>query len=117
MIKPGVRFGSSVLAIAVGYSIVQQVFSNHSCPCIITSANDSKHGRGSLHYMDSALDFRTKHIPNRPMKMAIIAEVREALGPDFDVVFEAEGEVNEHLHVEYDPKSKEERDGQTSGKV
>lgn len=70
--------------------------------CTVTSANDSKHSASSWHYKGRALDFRTKDYAGDKLKA--VADIKERLGPDFDVVLEAEGEPNEHLHVEYDPK-------------
>ena len=70
--------------------------------CTITSANDSKHSEKSLHYNGCALDFRTKDYAGD--KQALRDRIKAALGPDFDVVLEALGEDNEHIHVEYDPK-------------
>ena len=70
--------------------------------CTITSANDSKHMKGSLHYKGAAIDFRTKDFPE-DKKTLLVSEVQGALGPEFDVLLEYPGEDNEHLHVEYDP--------------
>ena len=70
---------------------------------LITSANDSTHMRGSKHYTDDALDFRTKHLPAKD-KQAWLIELKRRLGRSFDVVLESEDGANEHAHVEYDPK-------------
>lgn len=70
--------------------------------CTITSANDSKHSTKSWHYKGFALDFRTKDYVED--KVALTQKIAEALGPEFDVILEALGQDNEHLHVEYDPK-------------
>ena len=68
-----------------------------------TSANDSKHKLGSLHYYDRAVDFRTKHVDKMDTRYAIASEIRHLLSPTFDVLFEDIGGENEHLHIEYDP--------------
>jgi hypothetical protein len=71
---------------------------------LITSGNDGVHMPGSLHYLDRALDFRTKHL--RPVdKRALVTAVKRRLGKDYDVLLENAGETNEHLHVEFDQKS------------
>lgn len=70
---------------------------------LVTSGNDKVHARGSKHYSNDALDFRTKHLP-KGIKAELVAMVKRRLGRDYDVILEAEGGVNEHLHVEYDPK-------------
>jgi hypothetical protein len=70
---------------------------------LVTSGNDSTHKKGSKHYEDKALDFRTKHL-KREQKHALATGVRARLGLDYDVILESEGKVNEHLHVEFDPR-------------
>jgi hypothetical protein len=77
---------------------------------VITSANDGvHHGKtgkshnNSLHYRDTAWDIRTHHlsfVEKGEMEMFLKRE----LGNDYDVLFEAADTINEHIHVEYDPK-------------
>lgn len=69
----------------------------------VTSGNDRQHSRGSKHYEDAALDFRTKTLSKKD-KHALIAALKKRLDRDYDVILEDEGGANEHLHVEYDPK-------------
>lgn len=68
---------------------------------VVTSGNDSKHKKGSKHYSDEALDFRTKTL-TKEQKHELTSAVRSRLGSDYDVILESEGKTNEHLHVEYD---------------
>ena len=70
--------------------------------CWITSANDSTHSEQSWHYKGRALDFRTHNYLGN--KTELVARIKVNLGDDYDVVLEAVGTSNEHLHVEYDPK-------------
>ena len=70
---------------------------------LVTSGNDSNHKKGAKHYSDQALDFRTKHL-KREEKHALATAVRARLGLHDDVILESEGEVNEHLHVEWDAR-------------
>lgn len=70
---------------------------------VITSGNDGRHMTGSRHYTFEAVDFRTKHLP-REVLTPFRTRVKKRLGRDFDVILESVGKVNEHLHVEYDPK-------------
>lgn len=69
---------------------------------VVTSGNDKQHRPGSLHYVDRALDFRTKHLTTDE-KAALVKAVRTRLGTGYDVILEGEGTANEHLHCEYDP--------------
>ena len=102
--KHGVKLADLKPQMALGAVVVRDVYAalDPNCSCTMTSANDSKHGDGSLHYYGKALDFRTHDFSGD--KARLRAEVKDALGPDFDVVLEGVGTPNEHLHVEWDPK-------------
>jgi hypothetical protein len=72
---------------------------------VITSANDGTHKDGSLHYKSAALDVRTKNFPDEPTKQSFLTALRQELGEaDFDFVYEDPGGVNQHVHIEYDPR-------------
>lgn len=103
-LKAGVRLTDLCSQMVLADSIIKEVFRNFGVPCVITSANDSKHSATSWHYKGRALDYRTKYPGLDGREQELRDEVKEALGPDFDVVLEAVGTDNEHLHVEYDPK-------------
>lgn len=87
--------------------IVSAVHNAATLLCIeaiwVTSGNDSKHKDGSKHYVDAALDFRTKHL-SLQQKTQLVRDVKKRLGEGYDVILESVGKVNEHLHIEYDPK-------------
>mgnify|MGYP001580899357 CR=1 FL=1 len=68
---------------------------------LVTSGNDSKHITGSKHYIDQALDFRTKHL-TKSQKYNLVKEVKSRLGSGYDVFLEFEGGLQEHMHVEYE---------------
>jgi hypothetical protein len=106
MLKTGVDLRGMHPVWGIAFPIIQQVFLKYKYACIITSANDSKHGPNSWHYKGRALDLRMKHVENLD-KARLVHEVRDSLGLQFDVVFEAEGQPNEHLHIEFDPKEPE----------
>lgn len=62
----------------------------------ITSANDSQHMRGSLHYKDLALDIRTRDLTkDETVGLKELLEIH--LGPDYDIIIESN-----HIHIEYD---------------
>jgi hypothetical protein len=65
----------------------------------VTSGNDSKHMKNSLHFEDLAMDYRTLIIGHAPMRQVLARLITFMLGDDYDVVLEVD-----HLHVEYDPK-------------
>lgn len=99
--KAGVSSGNPLLAAII---IADAIYTKYGYECVITSLNDGKHKQGSLHYVDKGVDFRTKNIFHPEHKELIKRDITETLGEKYDVIFEARGEVNEHLHVEYDPK-------------
>lgn len=63
----------------------------------VTSITDGTHSPNSLHYGGLAVDIRTRDLSNE-QKSTLVAEMKKALGTDYDVVLEST-----HLHVEYDP--------------
>lgn len=107
MLKLGVDLRGMNAVWGIAFPIIKDIFRDYNAQCIITSANDSKHGEHSLHYKGKALDLRTKHIRDGITKTAIINKIKESLGPQFDIVFESVGLDNEHLHIEFDPKEPE----------
>lgn len=74
-----------------------KVFSKNHGP-VVTSGREGRHGAQSLHYVDRALDFRTRNLKNST-KRKVSMGMQIALGEDYDVVLESD-----HLHVEYDPE-------------
>ena len=83
--------------------VADGIFRTNGAEAVITSGADGKHSDASKHYAENnpsgmveALDFRTRNIiyPER-----VANELRQKLGPNYDVVLETD-----HIHVEYDPK-------------
>ena len=98
-IKSGVIVARPLI-IAAGVINAANVL-NIQADMVVTSGRDGRHMEGSLHYLDRALDFRTKHL-TKAQKHTLLAEARHRLGSNYDVLLEHEGRANEHLHVEYD---------------
>ena len=98
MIKNGVDLRGLTPQMAIAYTIATKCYGQYDC--VITSANDSKHGPNSLHYKGCALDLRTRHINGQGLQL-VVDKLKEALGEQFDVVLEAD-----HIHLEYQPKTK-----------
>lgn len=103
-LKPGVKLAGLTPQMAMGAVVVSAVYQRFGVECVVTSANDSKHSERSHHYKGNALDFRTHQDALNGREHELRDEVHTALGGEFDVVIEAVGTPNEHLHVEYDPK-------------
>lgn len=65
---------------------------------VVTAGKDGKHKVGSLHGRGYAVDIRSRGLtPERITH--ILAALRNALGPSFEIFFE-----DDHFHVEYDPQ-------------
>ena len=106
-LKSNVRLSGLVPQMVLAAIVVEGIMRGYGVECVITSANDSTHGTGSLHHRDNlcrALDFRTHFADLTGFEDSLRAAVAASLGPDFDVVLEDKDGPNEHLHVEYDPK-------------
>ena len=101
-LKVGVKLTDLQPQMVLAAMIVQEVYRERGGKATITSANDGTHGTLSLHYKGMALDLRTKDFEGN--KQALVLEIKDRLGEDFDVILEDEGKPNEHLHCEYDPK-------------
>ena len=103
-LKHGVRLTDLTPQMAIAACIVRDVYAelDPGASCTITSANDSKHGENSWHYKGRALDFRTHDFTGD--KQQLLYVLKDALGPEFDVLLEGAGTPNEHIHCEWDPK-------------
>lgn len=102
-IKEGVRFRKLIPEIYGILPVIDMVFETHGVEAVITSANDSTHMQGSLHYIDRALDLRSNHLqPGEEPQ--VVDELKTSLGLDYDIILEDRDTMNEHIHLEYDPK-------------
>jgi hypothetical protein len=104
-IKEGVRIERLHIAMVEALPILTRVYARHGHELVITEGNDTinrKHH--SLHKADPlrALDCRTWESPGVQMsnakKARIVQDIRDELGPGYDVVW---GPIN--IHVERDP--------------
>ena len=76
----------------------------HAKVLTITSVNDGVHKTGSLHYSGNAVDIRSKVFGRELVEEAVRVFRASPDGPRYDLLLEAPGAPNEHLHLEYDPK-------------
>jgi len=103
MIKSGIN-KASISGIrpemVLAFIIIQRVLNTkYNVEAVIVSCVDSKHGRGSLHFLGLALDIRTRDMDPNMLGPATL-DIKEALGDDYDVVLESN-----HWHVEFQPKT------------
>ena len=108
MLKDSVRLGGlmpqMVLACLIAESVFQRVANTGA---VITSANDSEHGGKGVagetkdpHYTGRAVDLRIKQV-SQATRQQVVNALGAALGPEYDLLWEARGTDNEHLHIQY----------------
>jgi flavodoxin len=97
-LKPGVNLDGVSWRLFYAAVVAEEIYKKFGAELVITSANDGKHGDKTLHHKGLALDLRTWNLGGREMQVA--AEIRKALGKDFDVIVESD-----HIHLEYQPKT------------
>lgn len=102
-LKENVRLDGIQPQMIIAYMVALGIWARYGVELVVTSANDGRHSGTSLHYAGAGSDLRSKTF--KPGEAAIAAqELSAALGDDFDVILEDEGGVNEHIHVEWQPK-------------
>jgi hypothetical protein len=99
--KEGVAIKGLQPQMLVALLLAKQVFDELGVDTTVTSGSDGEHMEGSKHYTGLAWDFRTHHTGRAEAVARELTKVLKPLG--FDVVLEALGSFNEHIHVEYDP--------------
>lgn len=104
-VKDGVVFKRLLPEMYNLFPVIDAVWKKHAgFSATITSANDSKHMKGSKHFGDAALDLRTFNLSVN-VREKIFNELKETLQPlGYDVLWEKRFEQGEHFHIEWDPK-------------
>lgn len=104
-LKPGARILGLTSEILFGIIVVESVYRDNGISnCVVTHVTDGAHSVGSHHYKGCAFDLRTHNIPDTDTRARIHGQLKEALGEDFDVLWESRNTPNEHFHIEFDPK-------------
>ena len=103
--KPGAIFAKVHPKLLVGLIALAELFETQGIgELMITSGTDGVHMQGSFHGVGQAVDIRSKTIP--PAKVECVVRLFRATNDaDYDLLWEFRGLPNEHLHLEYDPKS------------
>lgn len=92
------RFVNPGFVWAIAFPIIVSAYQELGYECVVTEGCGGTHSARSRHYDGLALDLRTNHMkPDHRAELAM--NLTAALGPEFDVIMEAD-----HLHVEHDPK-------------
>ncbi len=97
ILKQGVKLTSLQPQLIVGIIVANDVYKAHGKELVITSMDDSKHGKTTLHGKGLAFDCRTSYFINGEAEK-VANEIRAKIDESFDVIFEGD-----HIHIEYDP--------------
>ena len=92
-LKDGVVWQDMHPKIEDALQLIEQAYKEFNTELVVTSARDGKHMTGSLHYEGKAIDTRTWSVLNN-----LVRRIKALLGPDYDVVLEAD-----HIHLEISP--------------
>lgn len=92
------------------FDAIDKIFKKHTKrEAIITSANDGKHGKNSIHYRikgatgatfkeSGAIDLRSRDVLISK-RDTITKALKRVFGSDYDIILEGS-----HWHLEFDPK-------------
>ena len=99
-LKRGINTQSITPELLLALVVADGVWAKHGQNLVITSLNDSRHSRTSLHYAGQAADLRTRYFDDG-IKMRVADDLRDAMGDNknYDIVVESD-----HIHMEYQPK-------------
>lgn len=67
---------------------------------VITSINDSNHMVGSKHYINEAIDLRSKNFKTTSDKIEFALKFQDFLGSKFRIILEYLDKDNEHFHIQ-----------------
>jgi hypothetical protein len=81
----------------IALMIVEGVYAQAGAEMVITSLNDSKHSKTSLHYSGAAADLRSRELSD---PVAVVREIKRRLNGDYDVLYEGT-----HIHIEWQPRA------------
>lgn len=85
---------------------LDKVFGAFELDCWITATSNGVHKLNSLHYTTpcKAVDVRSKNLPSEGEKRAVRNILKIMLGKDYDILYENPASLNQHFHIELDPK-------------
>lgn len=85
--------------IMLAIAVADEVYNILNVHLVITSISDGKHSANSYHYKGLAVDLRTRYFLDDKDLKDTAKEIKDRLGPLYDVVVE-----KDHIHLEFDEK-------------
>ena len=110
--KTGVSLDNTHQRIFLAIAIAAKLWEAHGVDLVITGANETGHHTNpdptkQFHRLPDgsckAVDLRSWNLPPT-LRSQMLTDLRKALGPGYDVLYERPGEQGEHYHIEWDPK-------------
>ncbi len=96
--KQGVKVFGTRPEINTAIIVAHTAYQELGHDLVVTSANDGRHSRASLHYSGLAIDIRTRHLQDGEDE-TLADKIRSLLTSEYDVVLESD-----HIHIEFQPK-------------
>ena len=102
ILKKGVSANSIKPELLLALIVADGVYTKHGQELVVTSLNDGKHSKTSLHYCGFGADLRTRYFKNQAAKANVTKAIRLRLGIDYDVIVE-----KDHIHIEFQPRRRD----------
>ena len=107
--RNGVHLAGMVPQIVLALAVASPIWAKHAQGIRISSVNDGRRKKGSLHPLGCAIDFSFRDVP-LALHKTLTAELDEALGDEYDVIYEIDTIMVEgqevkvyHVHIEWQP--------------
>ena len=105
LIKPGVKIVGIKVETLLAIQVAQSIYIEAGFELVVNSLLDGTHMQNSLHYKGLAVDLRVPSKCRRLKPTSLLDweaknAIKQALGSSYNVILELE----DHIHIEFDPK-------------
>ena len=104
LFKTGVKLNGIKPECCIAICICENVFAIYGGNCFISSVVEGKHSRTSLHYVGFAFDISLDDFHHKDTPAEIREIIATRLTDEYDVILEWTDSVNDHIHIEFQPK-------------